>query len=631
MSLKFKYLLPTLFALSFFTSNAQSQTNIDSLLSNLDDLIFEDPSLAKPIIDSLNREGSFNQNKEYQHSLGNYYYLSGQYDSAFQAYSNALVLAVADGDSSRILSLNNNIGVSLIEMGRISESIAYLKETLEQRKALGDTLRILSGYGNLIEAYQVLEASDKIADLLTESFEYKVDSANYASGLRRLHLLAYFHFYKQEDYTKALFHLEGMKRLNTYLDDDRSEAEYHLGKGRVLAALGKSDSALKHLKTAVSQFEVANYSGGLTAAFLEMAQFLENRDAKSALAYYQDALSTVSAPDIEMSIYAGLFKLYKKEGLYEDALEAQERMSILKDSLHGVEVQKAVFEIESKYQLREKESEIRRLNDEAIITELKAQQAETRAKRLTYYLTAGLVVLIITVLLFVLQMRNQALKRIQENLKRDLNEQALRIDKQQLQIQLFRSQINPHFFFNTLNSIQTYVLDNKALDSSRYLGKFARLMRATLELNEKEFISLDQETSILSDYLSLEKLRFEDKFDWKIDLPSSIREYQIPSMILQPFVENAIVHGLRDFEEQGLLELRFSEKSESIKVEILDNGRGYYPNENQKKDGHSSMALGLIRKRLKLLSAERGERYDFTITNREEQSGTQVVINIPKT
>ena len=102
-------------------------------------------------------------------------------------------------------------------------------------------------------------------------------------------------------------------------------------------------------------------------------------------------------------------------------------------------------------------------------------------------------------------------------------------------------------------------------------------------------------------------------------------------MILQPFVENAIVHGLRDFEEQGLIEIRFSEKAESIKVEILDNGRGYYPNENEKKDGHSSMALGLIRKRLKLLSAERGERYDFTITNREEQSGTQVVINIPKT
>jgi tetratricopeptide (TPR) repeat protein len=609
---------------------AQSEPRLDSLLNNLDDLIFTDPSLAKSIIDSLNQGGELAEHKEYQHSLGNYYYLSGHFDSAFTAYSNALVLAEADGDSSRVLSLNNNIGVSLIEMGRISESIAYLKETLEQRKALGDTQRVLSGYGNLIEAYQVLEAKDKIAELLKESFEYKVDSISYAEGLRRLHLLAYFHFYKQEDYSKALLHLEGMRRLNTYLDDLRSLGEYHLGKGRVLAALGENNKASYHLKQAIQRFEQTKYFGGLTAAFLEMAQFEEKRNPLLALKYYQDALKNVSAPDIEMSIYAGLFNLYKKEGQFKKAIEAQEKIAILKDSLQGVAVQKAVFEIESKYQLREKESEIRRLNDEAIIAQLKAEQAESKAKRLAYYLAAGLGVLVLTILLFSLQMRNQALKRLQLDLKRDLDEQTLKIEKQQLQIQLFRSQINPHFFFNTLNSIQSYVLENNPLESSRYLGKFARLMRATLELNQKEFISLEQEVTILQDYLSLEKLRFEDKFTWKLDLPPAMREFYIPSMILQPFVENAIVHGLRDINDNGLIELCFTESEESIQIEILDNGRGYYPSPIKNKEGQSSMALQLIKKRLELLSAESKGVYTFTIRNREHQSGTQVKLNIPK-
>ncbi|CAN0572213.1 unnamed protein product, partial [Laminaria digitata] len=113
--------------------------------------------------------GAGRDHKVYQHTLGNHYYFKGLIDSAYVAYLRALKLAEADGDSVRILSLNNNIGVSLMELGQVSGAIDYLTETLDRRKRLADTNRILSGYRNLIEAYQILGIQERVGELLNES------------------------------------------------------------------------------------------------------------------------------------------------------------------------------------------------------------------------------------------------------------------------------------------------------------------------------------------------------------------------------------------------------------------------------------------------------------------------------
>lgn len=606
---------------------------LDTQLVQLGDLIFDDPQLATPYIDSLNAQPSFLKNKIYQHSLGAYYYLMGQYDSAFSACKRALVLAEADGDSSRIISLNNNIGVTLIELGRISDAISYLREVLERRKPTGDTGRILSGYGNLIEAYQVLNNPDQVIQLIEEASQIKGDSLHHAEAYRRLHLLAYFNLYRLEDYPKALAHLQRMKALNAVLDDQRNEAEYHLGMGRVLAAFGKVKEARTHLELAIQQFEAAAYPGGLTASYTELGNLLVASDPNLAKDYFLKALSIELAPDMKLNIYSSLYTIYKSEGRSDLALDAMENMAVLKDSLQGLEVQKAVFDIESKYELREKENEIRQLNDAAIITELRADQAEDKAQRLNQYLWTGVLIALFLVLYFVGQWRNLRLKQERERLQSILAEQQLQNEKQHLQIQLFRSQINPHFFFNTLNSIQSFVLDNEALQSSRYLGKFARLMRATLELNEFEFISLERELGILGDYLDLEKLRFEAKFEWTLKMDPDLKEFQIPTMILQPFVENAIVHGFRDIDKGGLLEIKVVEEEPGILIQILDNGRGLSKEDKPEKKGKRSMALQLIDERLSLLASEQNQHFSYTIENRNEKdghSGTLVQVRIPK-
>jgi sensor histidine kinase YesM len=211
--------------------------------------------------------------------------------------------------------------------------------------------------------------------------------------------------------------------------------------------------------------------------------------------------------------------------------------------------------------------------------------------------------------------------------------------KTELEMQLFRTQMNPHFFFNALYSIQNYVLNNNALESSRYLGKFARLTRAILEWNAQPFVLIEKEITILEDYLSLEQLRFEGRFTYVIHCSEEIASnYQIPTMILQPFLENAIIHGLSKISWPGLITITFTENTatNTLQVSIDDNGIGIQPKlPNDDNKEKKSIALELTTKRLQLLSNQFNRNFYFDLMNKKElnndQSGVLVNVYLPLT
>ena len=159
-------------------------------------------------------------------------------------------------------------------------------------------------------------------------------------------------------------------------------------------------------------------------------------------------------------------------------------------------------------------------------------------------------------------------------------------------------------------------------------------MRSVLELNNQDSISLGREIDLLKDYLELEKLRFEERFEYQINCPQSIKELLIPPMILQPFVENAIIHGFAYFEEGGLLEINFTLKEEKdLHIEILDNGIGISKSKGQIKEvKKKSMALQLTRQRFKLLSEDTERSYFMELSDRAEQGsqGTRVLLKISR-
>jgi sensor histidine kinase YesM len=169
----------------------------------------------------------------------------------------------------------------------------------------------------------------------------------------------------------------------------------------------------------------------------------------------------------------------------------------------------------------------------------------------------------------------------------------------ELELRALQAQMNPHFIFNSINAIQHFMLNNDELSANTYLSKFARLMRLYLESSKNKYIAITEEIELLQLYVHLEKLRFEDKFDYSFTVDPYFKHtaLEIPSMLLQPYVENAINHGLALRKTQGSLNVRFSRTASGITCVIDDDGvgRSFAAARN---GNHRSRGMDIINERL---------------------------------
>ncbi|RQO29960.1 hypothetical protein DBR32_13680 [Taibaiella sp. KBW10] len=235
------------------------------------------------------------------------------------------------------------------------------------------------------------------------------------------------------------------------------------------------------------------------------------------------------------------------------------------------------------------------------------------------------------IFLFILHNRVRKVRRKEEE-KHNINRKMVEMEQMAL-----RAQMNPHFIFNCLNSIQNYILKQDAAGANLYLSKFAGLVRKTLEHSPKIYISLQEEMEYLTNYIELERLQANHPFNYTIRIVPSIHPAQIqfPNMILQPLVENAIKHGLSDVPENGMLDISLLRSEEGMLIcTIADNGAGIErTRENKKRTGHQSKGLSLIRKRIETLNliSSQPEQISLTIEDLKSQgtSGTKIVVILP--
>jgi PAS domain S-box-containing protein len=223
------------------------------------------------------------------------------------------------------------------------------------------------------------------------------------------------------------------------------------------------------------------------------------------------------------------------------------------------------------------------------------------------------------------------------------NEQADAANKSKAELELraLQMQMNPHFVFNALNSIQSYIMSHDALTANNYLSKFAHLIRLFLDSSRSRFISLEEEVRLLKLYIELEKLRFTEKFDFEIVLDANVSKYfEIPTMILQPFVENAINHGLRYKKEKGLLSIRFYYEAHYLICKIEDDGVGRKRAEKiqaKSSKGYKSQGLKITAERLMAYNKINEANIDFSVndkiantTDPNAEVGTVIEIRFPE-
>jgi ligand-binding sensor domain-containing protein len=238
-------------------------------------------------------------------------------------------------------------------------------------------------------------------------------------------------------------------------------------------------------------------------------------------------------------------------------------------------------------------------------------------------------------------MRWRIQQKFKLQLERSEKERQLAELKQkstELEMQALRAQMNPHFIFNSLNSINRFILQNERAQASEYLTKFSKLVRLILQNSQASLITLDSELESLQLYLNLEALRFNYHFNYKISVPKDldISALQVPPLILQPYVENAIWHGLMHKEEKGQLDVEVSEEDNHLFFKITDNGIGREKAAalaSKSATKHKSMGLRITAHRIAMMQDSRALESPVTIndlTNADgSAAGTEVVIKMP--
>jgi two-component system sensor histidine kinase YesM len=184
---------------------------------------------------------------------------------------------------------------------------------------------------------------------------------------------------------------------------------------------------------------------------------------------------------------------------------------------------------------------------------------------------------------------------------------SIKIKNKKIELQSLRREMNPHFVFNSLNSINNYIAQNDELAANKYLSAYSNLMRSTMENSNKDFISLSTELELLKRYLDLEQLRFSDKFSYTISVDENIDcdTIEIPNMLIQPQVENAIWHGLRYKETKGLLQLDFVLHNKQLLIKIEDDGIGFTKSQllkTKNQQSHNSIGIKNTKNRITLLN-----------------------------
>jgi two-component sensor histidine kinase len=249
----------------------------------------------------------------------------------------------------------------------------------------------------------------------------------------------------------------------------------------------------------------------------------------------------------------------------------------------------------------------------------------------TWVFLLSLIILFVLALILSIRFRIRRIKN-REKRKTELNKKIANIESQAL-----RAQMNPHFIFNTLSSIQHYISNNDTDSALKYLSKFAKLMRRIMDNSKQQMIAVDEEIKALDLYLELEVMRFDKKFEYHINIDPEIDQTydRIPSMLIQPYVENAIIHGLLPKEGNGKISITLQKQNDTILCTIEDNGIGRERSMEFKRNRvqqHKSMGMSITQERLDILNSSLNSNINAEIIDLFENgksAGTKVKLIIP--
>lgn len=542
----------------------------------------------------------------------------GYFEKAQKYYENALDHAKMTRDSSWIAACEINLGNIYKKQGYYF--IAQMKyiNALQTLSKLGHQRWMAACYENIGDIYNIQKDYTSALDYFNKALDI-AKSIQAKERLISVYLqLAYVHLNMQQ-YDTARFYVNQAFPLYEQTGYQHEQDEAFILLGDTYAKTGDYDTALQFYNKAliIAQNKkdiatLADLNAQLGSVFLNLQQ------KEKALDYFtrshEDALKTGRSDLIVLS-HKNLAEIYEAMQKPAKALMHYQKFIDIRDSLFTAEKYKAIKELEIQHKLEEKEEKLSMLTEQTEIQEIKLNRRNTTL----FVLSSGIVLVLLIAYLLYLQSRLIAKHRAIE-----------------LEQQLLRTQMNPHFIFNSLIAIQSYIYKKEPLQAGDYLAKFADLVRLTLENSRREFLSLKSEIKTLKLYLELQAMRFESVFDFElhIDPDIDVDQLLVPPMFSQPFVENAIEHGLRHKNNKGQIQIDYRLINHGcIQITVKDNGIGREKaKEISNKKKHNALALKITEQRLTAFSKKFKQSFYLEVMDLKDNgraSGTKVIVLLP--
>ncbi|QMU29285.1 tetratricopeptide repeat protein [Adhaeribacter radiodurans] len=577
-----------------------------------------------------------------------YYYgmlarFDGKFSEAIQYLNQYLNFCRSNKDSTGLANGLFQLAVVQHELGNYDKSleISYqAKDLYAQLRNSYGIARVFMNIGNLFTSMKKWEDAIVMYKQSLTYFTQLKSDLNARMGKLRVLVNLGNAYAETKQYEKARNFYKQALPICYSVGSKRTAATTLSNIGEVFNALQQYDSALVYHLRALTIREQAAQKDKLAANLIWVGEtylFLKNYpQAKHYLLRAHALAYEFRTKPILRDVYQKLALLYSTQHYFEKALEYQQLYATLKDSVLNEETAQRLSELQTKYQTEEKDKQIAILAKEKQVRQKEAQRQALQQKALLGGLFLITIIALLIIFLLRQRLKNQKLVMAKNQ---EIKESNLKRQMSELEMKALRAQMNPHFIFNCMNSINRLILDEDTNRASRYLVKLSKLIRLILENSERSSVSLENELTMLDAYLQLESLRFKGRISYEFRVDDAIDQENtfLPPMVLQPFVENAIWHGLmhKEKNEPGFISISITEEADSLTCVIEDNGVGREMAtilEKKSIIGRKSMGLQITEERLKILNKDKMDKLIYITDLKDSLNqalGTRVDIHVP--
>lgn len=590
-------------------TNVNAQSNyIDSVLN----WIKENPKVDSQYILSLHRLSYRYNENDIKKSFEYYEKVSNLSDSLNFTYGKSL----AQINLALLLSSSGNFEAS---NSAYFKAIDYAEECHALRLKAVALNNIGENFGILKNLDKCREYTEMAIPINTELKAWRGVAINYEL-LQQCDL-------KEDKYANAKKNLDMGMPFALRANENYILSQFYLGYGKLKAVEGDTDSAQFYFKKAMNQAKQQNDLRNKYKVYRAKAKYLKNLSHSSKILLLDSAYILATKTHYLEGIAQSaelLSNEYELNNNKDSSLAYYRIYRSANDSLFSENNRRNIIIKEADWMIKRKEIENAHLREISLI-----QKRDIVFKNILLAVTGALLLLIIVTSFFIYKNIQSKKKRADAALKQKIAE---------IQMQSIRSQMNPHFIFNCLNSIENFIMRNEKMAASDYLNKFSELIRIMLESSRHDTIPFQKSFAAIKLYLELEQLRFNNKFSYKFDIdPELINgDYKVPPLLMQPYVENAILHGLSQSESE-LLQLHLSVHLENgyIIYIVEDNGIGREQSakyRNTNNPNHVSLGNKLTQERIEIFNQQHNAEGGVTITDlyneNNEACGTRVLVKI---